>query len=562
MIFTKSMSKFGTLISFSCILLLSLFFDGCKGSKAIDAAKQFNYSYNAESFGYSDIKRLYSSDTVNAKKSFFNSESLQHLEIIINSDIKKTILENNLSGVLFSYQLQNPSLVIKNGGISTNSDILINDLSKPVFVQTDSLGKVVTLRLDSGITEIATGIYKDIISRMQFAQPVKKMNTWQTTEENTMGTYIAEYTAKDPDSSGNRYSKKIVEYIKYKSKKENQKVKIDNETTIVTDAKGTIITLNTSEAQIILNNQDTLSILGAKTSVFLTSKESVQNKDIVPFWVLVKSPSYSQTTTLSKSIPKGKIRRMAYEGTLGLDNWQTLSQQLSRAKNLTKKEEESLILKFRGIFYLHPEYCKKAVSILTNESYNSNTFNILSQALSITETTHAIDALATLIDNNKSNEEILVKLLPVLATTEFPTKRAVEVLKTLAFTTNESQDYFITSTAQLALGGMANNFIISDTLQSNKLTYYLIEKMKFETDTIQQLLVLGNTGSYYVFPYVKSFVENKLVSQEVKLEAVSALTLINNKGVTNYIRELLKNEDEEIKNKAQEVLDFRNEYFK
>mgnify|MGYP003674686151 CR=1 FL=1 len=36
---------------------------------------------------------------------------------------------------------------------------------------------------------------------------------------------------------------------------------------------------------------------------------------------------------------------MAYEGTLGLDNWQTLSQQLSRAKNLTKKEEESLILK-------------------------------------------------------------------------------------------------------------------------------------------------------------------------------------------------------------------------
>ena len=109
---------------------------------------------------------------------------------------------------------------------------------------------------------------------------------------------------------------------------------------------------------------------------------------------------------------------------------------------------------------------------------------------------------------------------------------------------------------------MANNFIISDTLQSNKLTYYLIEKMKFETDTIQQLLVLGNTGSYYVFPYVKSFVENKLVSQEVKLEAVSALTLINNKGVTNYIRELLKNEDEEIKNKAQEVLDFRNEYFK
>ena len=80
----------------SLILLLSLCFHGCKGSKAALLSKQSIYKYSAENFGYSDIKRFYSSDSVNAKKTFFNSQSLQYLEMTIHAEIKKRLINSRL----------------------------------------------------------------------------------------------------------------------------------------------------------------------------------------------------------------------------------------------------------------------------------------------------------------------------------------------------------------------------------------------------------------------------------------------------------------------------------
>ena len=542
------------------ILLLNLFFYGCKGSKASAMSKQFNYAYNAENFGYSDIKKLYSSDTVNAKKSFFNSKSLQLVELTIKSDIEKIILKQNTEGMLVCYQLLNPSLVIKNGRNTIDSNMIISELIKPIFVQMDAFGKVGVIKMDSSISEITSGIVKEMISRMQFVVSKEKVESWQTTEENTTGIYNANYRTIESNNLRNKYNKEIIAYIKYKSKRENQKVKTENKTIIETTTYGIVGTINTSEAQIVLYNNDTLSVLGSKVSVFLTSDSVVKNEIRDSLLNIEKSVRYDNETTLSKPISDEKIIKMSYTGTLDSDTWEQLIQQLSTVNNLTKEDESSLLLKFRAIFYIHPDNCSKAVSILNNEPYGTLTFRVLSNALSMTETVNATDALAAVIDNNKNNKIILGKLMPVLATTNFPTFKAVDIIKSLAFDIDESQDQFIRSTAQLTLGGMANKFRQLDSLQSNRLTHFLIKKMKFEKDTIQYLLVLGNTGSLLVFPIVKSLIEGNKVSKQVKLEAVAALGLINNEKVSVYINKLLLNNDIEIKNKATEVLDFRNKY--
>ncbi len=150
----------------------------------------------------------------------------------------------------------------------------------------------------------------------------------------------------------------------------------------------------------------------------------------------------------------------------------------------------------------------------------------------------------------------------MLTTAKHPTDKAIEVIKSIAFTYEEPQNYFTASTAQLALGGMANQLRKIDTLKSNILTNYLMEKIRQETDTIQQLLVFGNTGSYLVFPRIKLLINNNLVSKDIKIEAITALSLINNKNVSNYLKKLLNNQDEYIKNKAQKVLNFQDNYFK
>jgi len=544
----------------SFILLLCLCIHGCKGSKAALVPKQYFYKYNAENFGYSDIKKMYSSDSVNAKKSFFNSKSLQYLEMTLQTNIKKTILKTTLDSIVICYQLQNPILNLKREGTSINLDVITKDLIKPVFITTNASGKIGVIKFNSEISDLAMGLYKDIISRMQFVKPQKKIKDWQTTEENTFGTYIAEYHSIDSDNF--KYKKHIKDYLTYKSKNENQKIEIDNNTTIETDAFGSIKDINTSEALIVLHNKDTLSVLGSKVSVLMSSEGFVNNDTIISLSKSENSSNYSQTTTLSEALSEDKIRKMAYKGTLDSDTWETLIQNLSRTKNLSEETKEELILKFRALFYLHPEYCTQAVSLLKSELITSEIYMVFSKALSITETPNAIDALAMIIEKNRDNEELLGRLIPVLTTTKHPTDKAIEVIKSIAFSAKVPQNYFTASTAQLALGGMANKLRQIDTLKSNKLTHYILENITSEKDTIQQLLILGNTGSYLVFPRIKLLINNALVSRDVKTEAIAALSLINNKNVSNYLKKLLNNEDEYIKNKAQKVLDFRDNYFK
>ncbi|WP_299123686.1 hypothetical protein [uncultured Winogradskyella sp.] len=551
-----------TIRNLSIILLLHLLFYGCKGSKDIHVLKEFLYTYNAENFGYSDIKKLYSLDSVTRAQSFFKSESLQHLEMNIQTELKKIVLKRTKDSLLICYQLLNPILDIKTEGVSITLDPIIKDLIKPVFVSTDTYGKIGKLKFDAGISDTATGLYKDILGRIQFVESSKNTKSWQTAEENTLGTYKATYLRENSDGPKKVYSKNILEYLTYKSKKDNHTLKIDNHTTIETDVSGVLKKINTSEAQIMLQNNDTLSVLGSKVSIFESSEENIRNSVISDLLALEKSENYRFKTTLSEAMSDNNIRIISYSNTLDTDSWETLIEQLSTTKNLTKETENRLLLKFRALFYLHPEYCARAVSQTKNESVNSKLFIVISKALSITETPYAIDALALLIEKNKNEEGVLQRLIPVLTTTKHPTNKAIEVIKEIAFGTTEPLNPYMMSTAQLSLGGMAHQLWQIDSLKSNNLTRYLLDKTISKKDTIQQILILGNTRSYLVFPRLKSLINNDLVSKNVKIEAISAVALIDNANVSDFLKKLLRNKEEYIKKEAQKIIDFRDNYFK
>ena len=86
--------------------------------------------------------------------------------------------------------------------------------------------------------------------------------------------------------------------------------------------------------------------------------------------------------------------------------------------------------------------------------------------------------------------------------------------------------------------------------------------MKLEKNTIQSLLVLGNTGSPLIFSHIKTLLDTKATSIEIKIEAISALLLIEGIDVLDYLKHLIyNNKEESIRSKAQEVLDLRKNYF-
>ena len=541
-----------------CLILpLCLFIYGCKGIKNKFLTTQTNYTYNAENFGYNDIKKLYHTDSLVSKVPFFSSKSLQHIEMTIQSHMQKTILKQSKDSILICFQLQNPKLVIQNQGVSVHVDNIIEEILKPVFVQSTIQGKITTIQFYTIISDITLGLYKDILSKIQFVKPKGEIKNWETKEDNTLGSYIAQYKHLNTTNYGKVYKKNIYKYVLNPTETQNQNTNINHITTIETNTSGDIKKIQTSEAQVTLKNNDTISVLGAKVALEINAKKQINNSYITQLLNLRNSAKYNQKTSLSTTVSDDEIRKIAYTNTLDGDTWQTLQEKLIDPKYFGETEKKDLTLKLRALFYLQPEKCNKAVSFLDSKLVSSNAFQLISYALSITETYNATSAIAVLVLKHKTNSELMSQLIPSLTTTKYPSDKAVQVLKKISFIEDNSIDEFTSATAQLALGGIANNFRELDPLKANELSKYLIEKMKFEQDTIQRILVMANTKSSIVFPYIKTLIDKKS-SQQIKLEAISALGSIESREVSNYLSELSTQKDTIIKKRAKEILELKN----
>jgi hypothetical protein len=72
-------------------------------------------------------------------------------------------------------------------------------------------------------------------------------------------------------------------------------------------------------------------------------------------------------------------------------------------------------------------------------------------------------------------------------------------------------------------------------------------------------MVLGNTGSFKIFPGLKSIIEGNFASQKIKLEAISSLRLIDHPDINPYLDKLASGKKTELRDKAMEVMKFRKE---
>ena len=547
--------QFGFLAVISCLINSNCSTAG----RSLRRVNQYTYSFRAESVGYSDIKSLYTVDSGKTGPSFFRRETIRVLNMNVLCDIKMTKLEQDAKELLLSYEILNPAVSIENDGMPLNAVALAQELTHPVFVELTAQGQIRTVRIDTAVTDMAANLLKEILSRMQFVTRDKDSTTWQTTEQNTTGTFTARYRLLQTNRDSAVYEKIIQEYTKLKSPQKKQRVEIDSRANISTDQSGLVHRISISEAQVVLFNKDTISAVGSKVSASLKSANKAAKTDVTALENLKRSSHYSIESELSTPLSKDQIYRQAYRGTLGNDNWETLILKLNKRETIDKEREDSLVLKFRALAYLFPEDCRRLGTLLRNESYGTRSFRVLSRALSITETSFATDEIAGIIKERKKEEKVLIELLPVLATTGSPTVASAGILKELAFDPGNAP--VVITTAQLALGGMANNFRKTDPKQSEELTQFLIQKMEPETDTVQKILVLGNTGSYSVFPFFKSFIENPGVSWAVRVEAVSSLRLIDIPEVGILLNQLLGHKDSSMVNVAREVMAFRKENF-
>lgn len=520
--------------------------------------KQYIYSYKSKGVGYSDMESLYSGDSTRSNSDFLSRKTLQQTSVNITCDIKKTVLMEGTTDQWVCFQIMNPALTIRNNGQRMDTKMMQDELVRPVFVRLSKTGKMKTIKTDTAVSYATISILKDILTRFQFVLPYKRLNTWQATEENSLGSFRAKYQLVNCRNAGREYRKTNEGYTQLKTTLKNQNISTSCTTVVRTDTLYNIQKVDEFEVRTCRFPTDTLSISGNKVSIVLKSLIAAGEDELSAINELNHSANYSLEKALSTSLTDEEINRLAYKHSLANSNWKTLIQKLKTTNEQDNKTEEELVLKFRALAYLFPQQCKNISLMLQEEPYGTAGFRVLFKALAYTETPSAINALIDVIKNRRKAEPVLLEILPIIAVTKSPTTEAVETIKELAMDASNSEA--VVSTAQLALGGLAYNFKTINPSVTEELTTYLI-KNPVRTDTVQYLLVLGNTGSPAVLPVLKAYIDSKKASEKVRSTAITAMRLIEKKEVDLILRKMSSNRNNQIKKAAMETIAFREQFF-
>lgn len=551
------------IIAGTFILLLYAFIGSCYYSMPASAntkrtGEQFIYSYSSEGIGYSDIQMLYNTDSGVKAHPFFYRANLQTMYVNINCKIRETIIRTVDSLIYVCFEIHEPVVKIKNNTLPVDVDEIAKEMALPVFIDMSVAGNILSVKTDTAVSYLTAGIVKNILSNTQAVIFHGNNQGWQVIEENTIGLFKAEYTIVNKNTDSIEYQKANIGYEKIKSAKKGQRLIPENKTLIVTDPKGIVQKINISETLVTLFGEDTIVASGSSTELKLLSTVSISHKELLAFKQLEHSGKYLKSVALSAPISDEEINRMAYKNTLDADNFETLSEKLRLVTIHDKQYESELVLKFRALGWLSETDCSKMAALLKDAEPESDVFRIISNALAAVKTPFSINELAGIIAKRKNEESVMAELLPVLATTTTPTAKAADIIKELAF--SKTGNAFITSTARLTLGGMVKNLVSIDRIKADELTDIIIENMKNSRDTLQQLLVYGNTGSYRLLPVISSYIRNPSVSDEIRKAAVFATRWIGNKEVTSMLEKLTISKDTILSKAANETILFKNNY--
>jgi hypothetical protein len=523
-----------------------------------DTGKQFVYSYSSDGIGYSDIQMLYNTDSSIKMQPFFYRPSLQTMRVNIQCKVRKTITGYAGKTVHVCFEIMEPVVKIENNGLPVDVEMIRKEMSVPVFADLSAAGNILTVRRDTTVSYLTAGIVKNVLSNTQMVMPAGDAVNWQVTEENTMGFFKANYQLIKKNADSIEHQKTNMGYEKIPTARNGQRLFPDSKATIVTDTSGIVQRISASESLVTLFGSDTIVASGSSMEYNLLSTDTLQQEGLLAFEELEQSGRYLKPVALSDPISDEEITRLAYKNTLADDNFETLVEKLGQVGAHDEQYESELTKKFRALAWLRENDCSKMATMLKEAALGSVTFRIMSHALAAVETPFSIDELAAVVSARRSDELVMMELLPVLATSTTPTGKAADIIKELAF--SNAGNAVITTTAQLTLGGMIKNLRIKDRKKADELTEVVVENMKNSRDTLQQLLVYGNTGSYQLLPVLSSYIRNPAVSAEVQKAAVFALRLIDHRDVTSILENLVSGKDTVLSKAATETISFRKEY--
>jgi hypothetical protein len=529
------------------------------------------YQLHYHNSSASDMRALFSEAGADAAQ----QRNLEHkFTTDVRGELTMTVLKRADNHVVLACNVRQPEVGLSYDGqerVDEARQIAI-DLARGAFVEVDPQGRVVAVRFDPAVSNVAQGYVRALLGMTQFvfAQDQQDVATqWETQEDDSNGQYVALYKI-EPESDqstnaaqaqGKAYRKTKLRYLPSNRKS----LRTGDPTTKITPQGSLIARFDHTGGHLISiagTEAQTVSVVGkniaqSKTTVNLSylRKEALGATELSGLRAMLEKTNGSAPLSATESDEEREAN--IHRNELGEATLDGLLAELAKVEKTPNQDAETaLYLKIKALVHLRPESCARLGQILAAADPQSLTMRLLTEALGRVGHAEAQAALVATIQARPADWLAVSLLIPTLGSVSLPTTQSEAALRELVAHAAAPE---IASTAQLALGAMARSLTESSPDRAARIVDEAAKGLNSssEEETARRLLLtLGNAMAARSLPTIARFAVH--TSPSLRASAMCALRGISAAQADELlIKALASDADAKVRAEAAVALGYR-----
>jgi hypothetical protein len=456
----------------------------------------------------------------------------------VQCELRVQVLGVDGERVRLAYALQRPAVQMMLDG---QPDVALTQalkacLQRPMFVEADRRGRILSVRLSPGLGGVPSALSRALLAATQVVLPDSAADGavgWAAEEDDLNGTAVVRY---EPESGGTDWSERLRTLRKTKLRYHPARqagaegspsaleYQPEGELQATVDARAQrLVSLQGTEATTVLVQGRVVGRIENTLQLRLLRPEAASAAEQQDLEVEEAARARMSPPLPLSARPAPEEGEAAVQQTeLGEATQESLLAELARAEKGAEGAlgETPLYLKFKALAYLRPEVSPRLGERLVAAGAPSVALRVLGPALADSGRPEAQAVLIAVVRARRNDWAALAELVPTLARVRAPTPAVEAVLLELA--SADSAD--ISSTAQLALGTLANGLATFAPARADAIVSWAVAQLKAARSPAQRrqlLLVLGNAGSVAAWPVLHTSLH--AAEPEVRGGAVTAL---------------------------------------
>jgi hypothetical protein len=399
-------------------------------------------------------------------------------------------------------------------------------LEKPFYFQQLHNDNITQFYFEKNVLPAAQKIIKELLVHFQFKHKEEGKKVWMSAEQTTLAPCKVAYQLSNTNALSTTITRNVYfigNEVYSKGEDITTRYTPTGRTTIqYSNVDKKLISVKGIEKITTFLNKKTAGVL--EQTIYITDSVNGSLKDkctvenYAGYYAIKDSLIITNLyTTISSQQFLSEVRKQ----TLADDTFKSLVTKL-HAQN---RNDDSLYLKLRALCTIHPQNSYLLMPLLDTADANSKLYTTIWSAVLHAENDESVNALSSILLHHTNDWPWLKYIIGNMGLAKNVTDSVIIVFKQLYAT---SSSLLVKNTIELALGSMVDNLYIKEPQKSKDLYLWLLQillaKEKNVQNTIQQILVLGNTNNKNSYLMLQQYLLS--TNKEINLLAKQIMSII------------------------------------